>query len=519
MLSRFIAALVAMAIVNLASSLAFAASISLSVQAGPPDTKTIVKGTGLGANAIHEVYFGLQQLTFGVTDGAGKLTLELNIPETALPGNQVISIIPHSGNGASAQKFFEVRTNWTQWHHDAASTGRVAFDNVLKTTTVKNLGLSWRLPGGSVQSAPLLVDKAVYYITSDGHLRAVNRNTRAPVFNIVAGALPLTAPTYGGGKVVVAAAGKIKAFSSKTGALAWKANLPPGVGTPVVSDGIVYVVAEGNTNAGVFAFKVDCGTGGATCTPVWHALLGSTSSVPPIESSVAVGGGNVYAVAGGKLYGLKVGCNTGGATCTPYADWGSIRNWAPAFSNNYVFAVVGAAPVELAAFLANGPSLSPAWKGQFDNFSKNGTVTVAGNQAFVLGGGMLSAFPASCSAPTCVPNWETPLLGGSYATAVAGDIVYALTEDHVYAFPASCSNNCRPLWQAGTGGLPFFAPYISLAVADGNVYVPGNQGINVFNLNNLSGQAFLVDKARLKPSPQFAAAESRLDIRLSAARR
>ena len=146
MLSRFIAALVAMAIVNLASSLAFAASISLSVQAGPPDTKTIVKGTGLGANAIHEVYFGLQQLTFGVTDGAGKLTLELNIPETALPGNQVISIIPHSGNGASAQKFFEVRTNWTQWHHDAASTGRVAFDNVLKTTTVKNLGLSWRLP-------------------------------------------------------------------------------------------------------------------------------------------------------------------------------------------------------------------------------------------------------------------------------------------------------------------------------------------------------------------------------------
>ncbi len=263
MLSRFIAALVAMAIVNLASSLAFAASISLSVQAGPPDTKTIVKGTGLGANAIHEVYFGLQQLTFGVTDGAGKLTLELNIPETALPGNQVISIIPHSGNGASAQKFFEVRTNWTQWHHDAASTGRVAFDNVLKTTTVKNLGLSWRLPGGSVQSAPLLVDKAVYYITSDGHLRAVNRNTRAPVFNIVAGALPLTAPAYGGGKVIVAAAGKIKAFSSKTGALAWKANLPPGVGTPVVSDGIVYVVAEGNTNAGVFAFKVDCGTGSA----------------------------------------------------------------------------------------------------------------------------------------------------------------------------------------------------------------------------------------------------------------
>jgi hypothetical protein len=105
-----------------------------------------------------------------------------------------------------------------------------------------------------------------------------------------------------------------------------------------------------------------------------------------------------------------------------------------------------------------------------------------------------------------------------YATAVAGDIVYVLAEDHVYAFPTICSNNCRALWQAGTGGLPFFAPYISVAVVDGNVYVPGNLGISVYNLNALSGQAFLVDTARLRPSPQFAEAESRLDIRHSAAR-
>ena len=110
------------------------------------------------------------------------------------------------------------------------------------------------------------------------------------------------------------------------------------------------------------------------------------------------------------------------------------------------------------------------------------------------------------------------MLGGAYATAVAGDIVYVLTEGHVYAFPTSCSNNCRPLWQASTGGLPFFAPYISMAVADGNVYVPGNQGINVYNLNTLSGQTFLVDTAKLKPSPQLAEAASRLDIRISAAR-
>ena len=65
--------------------------------------------------------------------------------------------------------------------------------------------------------------------------------------------------------------------------------------SPAVANGVVYI---GSSDGNLYAFPASCGTGDATCTPLWHAAIGATFSSP--------------AVANGLVY---IGSSDGKAVC------------------------------------------------------------------------------------------------------------------------------------------------------------------------------------------------------------
>jgi outer membrane protein assembly factor BamB len=92
----------------------------------------------------------------------------------------------------------------------------------------------------------------------------------------------------------------------------WTGSTGLGVSSPAVANGVVYVgsgVAGGDKN-GVHAYTVGCGTGGATCSPLWSGTTGDPSYSTPI-----VANGLVFVSSSNWLHAFAVGCATGGGTC------------------------------------------------------------------------------------------------------------------------------------------------------------------------------------------------------------
>jgi outer membrane protein assembly factor BamB len=111
----------------------------------------------------------------------------------------------------------------------------------------------------------------------------------------------------------------------------------------------------GSGDGKLYAFKADCGSGGASCSPLWTGATGGF-----IDSSPAVANGVVYVgSADHKLYAFPASC--GGAVCAPL--WtgltGSFIDSSPAVANGVVY--VGSADGKLYAFdLATAAMAAPA---------------------------------------------------------------------------------------------------------------------------------------------------------------
>ncbi len=82
-----------------------------------------------------------------------------------------------------------------------------------------------------------------------------------------------------GGNVYVTSGGKLYAFPEACRGQPceprWTAD---GTGTPVAENGLVFV-ASGEE---LLAYAADCGSGGATCDPVWRATVGAGAHWPPV---------------------------------------------------------------------------------------------------------------------------------------------------------------------------------------------------------------------------------------------
>jgi outer membrane protein assembly factor BamB len=223
-------------------------------------------------------------------------------------------------------------------------------------------------------------------------------------------------------------------------------------GSPVVADGVLYVISRVSTTQteSLEAFdatgKTGCSGTPKTCVPLWTAPLGTGSG----STSPAVVNGVVYAGSSDNLQAFDAAGSTNCAgtpkTCSPLwsASVGPVDGSAPVVANGDVY--IGSTNDNLYAFDA-------------------------------AGGANCTGTPMTCS-----PLWQAPT-GGPIESSAAVDngVVYiGSNDDNIYAFSAvgttNCSGTptvCTPLWSGATAGPVESAP----AVANGTVYV-GTDGPN-----------------------------------------
>jgi outer membrane protein assembly factor BamB len=281
--------------------------------------------------------------------------------------------------------------------------------------------------------------------------------------------------------------------------VAWKGAInPSGAATyriiessPAIANGVVYI---GSRNSGkLFAYAVNCATGGGTCSPLWTANTDNwwISSSPAVYNGVVYVGG---AGPNGHLYAFDAAGNTNCSgtpkTCTPLwtGQTGAAITGSPAVYNGVVY--VGSNDNKLyaynaAACAAAGGACSPIWTGQTGGAIHSSPAIVNGMVYVVSDDGQLYAWDAVACATaggSCVWLWTAHPGGGAlYSPVVANGVVYVADGNwYVDAYdaaggPAHCSGipgTCAPLWSHSPGERIVSAP----AVANGVLYEMGSAG-------------------------------------------
>jgi hypothetical protein len=495
---------------------AAAATLTLSRTTAPPGAAITITGAAFTPNSIVDVYLDLQQVAFQITSSTGAFTFTTNVPVSHKPGPHTVTVMPHSGTGAAAQRVYLVRTDWLSWKGDVSNRGWNRTENVLNYLNVQDADHTWTGPK-TIYSAVAVAGSNFYFVGSDGTLNAYSRSTRARVYSVAANASPLIPPTVAGGYVVVARNGGIAAFSSTTGALIWQASLPSAVGVPTIHGLYVYVTAEGSADAGVYVFRINCGTGGATCTPTWRGVGGLTGGSFYPEAGLAIGDGKVFASLGETLYSYPLNCATGGNICNPITSRAGVAITPPVYVNGYV--IIGSG-TSLLALDPDCVACSPRWSATLTTGTYR-TPTVAGSRVYVMDGDSMRVFSVSCGSSVCAPLGSTVVgSSGMYSPTVANGVTYVATPLEILAYSQYCVSNCAPIWQAGSGGVFGNAPYATVSVVDGVIYAPDENGMKIYEVPApRSATKSMIDMASLQPDPRFADAEAAWQRKLAARRR
>lgn len=343
----------------------------------------------------------------------------------------------------------------------------------------------WTGPiNGDNASAPAVVNGVVYVTTSptnttQGSLYAFDANGTSncsgtpkvcqPLWTAPAGASHgPSSPTVNSGVVYLSSDqgnSDLEAFDAKGTTNCsgtpkvcqplWTASA--GGSTPAVANGVVYVSsAPLSTSPGMlYAFSANgttnCSGTPTTCSPLWAAAMGTTSTqVPP---SPAVSNGVVYGEsADGKLYAFDAGgvtnCSGKPTTCTPL--WTADLSAGPQY---------GSSPA-----VANGIVYAPG--GNLEAFDAKGVSNCSGTPK------------------TCTPLWSYNVTVGLSSPSVANGLVFigsgtgsTSSGSAFMAFDAEgktdCSGTpavCNPLWTGVTTGLQ----QGSAAIANGKIFVADN---------------------------------------------
>jgi hypothetical protein len=303
-------------------------SITLKPAAGPPTSTVTVTGTGFGASETVAVDFSAAQVATATTSSAGTFSAIFTVPKPALPGNHPVTATGQT-SGRSATHNFLVRTDWSQFHFDAAHSGFNPYENVIGPSNVSGLKTAWTAPGiGSVGTSPAVAGGVVYVgSASTGKLYAFS----AAGTTGCSGTPKICKPLW---TAAIAGAGTV------------------GQSSPTVAAGVVYVSANTTLYAFSAAGTTGCSGTPKVCTPLWTAAGAGGQSSP------AVANGVVYNGAAGRVYGFSAGGTTGcsgtppNRTCTPLwtaATGGNTTYASPAVANGKVYEGEWDAP-SLAAF-------------------------------------------------------------------------------------------------------------------------------------------------------------------------
>jgi outer membrane protein assembly factor BamB len=434
-----------------------ATGIQLSRTVGPPTTTVTVTGSGFGANEAVDIYVDTFATALTTTDANGAFTADpVRIPTSAIPGTHWITAIGRR-DGLAAQASFLVQTDWPQFHDTATHRGVNSYENVLNTTTVKNLQEDWVVRGLNTQGDPVAVAGGIVYVTQYGALSAFKTSTGALAWSHApdAGDSLGSSPSADGGKVFVGSQnGNLYAVKASTGATAWTQTTAGAIyGTPTISGGMVYV---GSLDHFVYAFKASSGAF------VWKQDTGSQ-----IYESPTVASGVVYVTtqAGVEVeYDALTGGDPNGVYGNSYTAGGAIQT-SPVVSNGVAY--FGSADSYLYAVNVTNQAL--LWKAQLNpSFGIDSTPAVAAGMAYVGGiDGKLTAVNTSNGTVAWSVQTGNPI---HTAPAVANGVVYvSVTGSKTMALAAS---NGALLWSASLAHSFAGSP----AVADGVVYTSGQDG-------------------------------------------
>ena len=289
----------------------------------------------------------------------------------------------------------------------------------------------WEYRTGSwVESSPAVVDGTVYFGSQDGMLRALDAATGALRWEFDADFGVDSAPAVAGGIVYFGADRGLFAVAAASGELRWSLELPFRAGSPVVTNGIVYV-------GSVQAFDARRG---------WRRLR--FRAYGHVASSVAVTDTTVYAVTtGGRVLAID-----GRARTVPLehrVKQYTIQLWA------------------MGLWPRPRPQSGTLWALRLDQGGaftspvvENGTMYLAGERGLVAVD--LAARELRWTFPSGSAFRSSP--------ALAGDALYLGSNDgSVYAVDAATGTE---RWRVPTGGQVTGSP----AVVDGVLYVGSHDG-------------------------------------------
>lgn len=353
---------------------------------GPPTSKPRVTGTGFGALEVVDLTFDAGSVGSAHTNATGTFKTHVIVPQTATPGSHSVKATGEQ-SGLTATANFLVRTDWPQYHFDAAHQGSNPYENVLNASNVSGLTQKWVTSIGSANSAvgsPAVVGGVLYETAgtsaADAHLVALNATSGRTLWtSYVSTGLGWVSPAVGGGRVF---AGYVQLF-------AWpvKCTSPPscptnwvvGMGSEIIqgitySNGDLYVTTD---QGNLHVYQASTGS------LLWTGAATLKFNAPP-------------SVANGLVY--------------VSTSWGGTTNYM------YVFNAAG----------CGSATCTPLWTAQLDAPGGNAAVVVTQGMALARAtdyGGPLrvEAFAAGgCGAPACDPLWKTDVQGGYFTPAVSG---------------------------------------------------------------------------------------------------
>jgi hypothetical protein len=469
---RFI--FVCLVLIGLAAP-AMAATVTRSPSVGPPNTPVTVGGTGFAPNAFVDIYWNNGWVAFALTDGAGAFSgVDFRVPASAAPGANSIVVRNEDAPGGGVATF-TVRANWPLQKLQTTARGVNGTENQLTTSSTRRLEESDRfeVPGLSilerVVASPVVVNSILYFRTSSRFI-AYNLSNKALRFNIGVTASTYTrnaSPAVAGGLAFVSGDNFLRAYNASTGALVWRATLGATrqSSSPVVAGTQVYVMAAGGTNGnGVYVFSTTCGTGGATCLPLWRGTTSVADAMGEELPPPVLGGGRIYVRHLGTLYCFRNECAT--ATCANQFVLGAEGDGVPTYANNSLYIPTDATGVIVvkANLVYQLTEAGAAAR----------SVAVLGDELYVARAGFgLSRYSASCSTAPCaaIETTPPPSFENTDEVMIAGGIVFVRATYQLVAYQLSCLG-CGRLWSGAGGGTTLRNVPV---VVDGVLYTATNE--------------------------------------------
>jgi len=382
-----------------------------------PGANVIVTASGMDPYVSMDVYFDTTDVALVTSNGSGIASLTVAVPTNAMPIKHWITFDERSGHKA-VQAPITISTDWLQGNYSFGGADYNPYEGALDSTSVPNLDTLW-------------VNSIDVY------------SNRQPLVE------------HNGMVFVANTSGVVRAYSA-TGALVWTAS-PGGFMTgrnPVIYGSNVYFSNATN----VFAYSMTCGSGGATCKPLWTATVSSYNygGLTQYGGTLYIGGldGNIYPI-NPSTGALGTPFNTGGTS-----DGGITTPIAFSTDGAYAYGTLESLHVNY----GNGASdILP-------NSNETGPVAFSGNLGYYeTGDGVLHqikgmGWSATLSGNNCVP---TPAV--AYGMVFAGDCNY------VWGLKAA---NGTTSWTFNSG------PVSGISVANHIVYVCADYMIIALNASD-----------------------------------